>query len=152
MTTVLTYGTFDLLHIGHLNLLERLAERGDRLVVGVSSDEFNSSKGKKSLFNYQERSRLLGALSCVDEVFPEHSWEQKLDDIKHYQANVFGMGSDWQGKFDHLKPHCEVIYLPRTQNVSSTDLKRSLSQLDRKTVRKLKQGMDSLLDIIKAIE
>ena len=94
MTTVITYGTFDLFHVGHLALLERLADMGDRLIVGVSTDEFNLQKGKKSLFSYSERSRIVAALKCVDEVIAEVSWEQKIEDIKRFNVDIFGIGND----------------------------------------------------------
>jgi len=125
-TTILTYGTFDMFHIGHLNLLKRLAAMADRLVVGVSSDEFNELKGKKTLIPYAQRAAIVEGLKCVDQVFPEHNWEQKVDDIKKYEVTTFAMGDDWKGKFDFLGEHCKVVYLERTQNISTTELKRSL--------------------------
>lgn len=150
MTTIITYGTFDLMHIGHLNLLERLAAMGDKLIVAVSTDAFNQVKGKHSLFSYEERARLVGALACVDMVIPEHNWQQKEQDVKTYQVDIFGIGNDWQGKFDHLT--CEVVYLQRTPTISSTQLKRSLSQIDPEAIKQIKQGLDSVLDIVKALE
>ncbi|WP_438864916.1 adenylyltransferase/cytidyltransferase family protein [Neptunicella sp.] len=150
MTTVITYGTFDLMHIGHLNLLERLAAMGDELIVAVSTDEFNQVKGKHSLFSYEERARLVGALACVDKVIPEHNWQQKEQDVKAYQVDIFGIGNDWQGKFDHLP--CEVVYLERTPTISTTQLKRSLSQIDPEAIRQIKQGLDGVLNIVKALE
>ena len=152
MKTILTYGTFDLLHIGHLNMLERLAELGDALIVGVSTDEFNQLKGKKSVYSYADRARIVESLKCVSKVIPENSWEQKTADIAHFEVDVFGIGSDWQGKFDHLKEHCEVVYLDRTSNISTTELKKSLSQLDSDTIQRIKSGLDSVLEIVKAIE
>lgn len=125
-TTILTYGTFDMFHIGHLNLLKRLSAMADRLVVGVSSDEFNELKGKKTLIPYAQRAAIVEGLKCVDQVFPEHNWEQKVDDIKKYEVTTFAMGDDWKGKFDFLGEHCKVVYLERTQNISTTELKRSL--------------------------
>jgi glycerol-3-phosphate cytidylyltransferase len=124
--TILTYGTFDLFHVGHLNLLKNLASLGDRLVVGVSTDEFNAIKGKKTVIPYTERAAIVGALKYVDEVLPEHSWEQKRSDIKRVHAQVFAMGDDWVGKFDELRDLCEVLYLPRTKDISSTDIKAAL--------------------------
>ncbi len=126
MKTVLTYGTFDLFHIGHLNLLERLSRMGDRLIVGVSSDSFNKQKGKSSLFPYEERARIISSLYCVEYVFPELNWFQKPEDIKQYDVDVFGIGDDWKGKFDYLDEYCKVVYLPRTENISSSSLKESL--------------------------
>lgn len=126
MKTVITYGTFDILHIGHINLLRRARELGDRLVVGLSSDEFNRGKHKSSLLNYENRKAVLESIRYVDEVFPEHTWEQKVDDIRRYGAAVFVMGHDWQGKFDFLAEHCEVFYLQRTEDISTTDIKKSI--------------------------
>ncbi|HEY8419954.1 MAG TPA: glycerol-3-phosphate cytidylyltransferase [Clostridia bacterium] len=124
MIKVLTYGTFDLLHYGHINLLQRAKALGDYLVVGLSTDEFNEIKGKKSYFNYAERKRMLEALRCVDLVIPEESWEQKINDIKEFKIDIFVMGDDWRGKFDFLKDYCEVIYLPRTPEISTTKIKK----------------------------
>jgi len=127
MKTVITYGTFDILHIGHINLLRRARELGDRLVVGLSSDEFNQGKHKSSLLNYENRKVVLESIRWVDEVFPEHNWEQKTGDIKKYGADIFVMGHDWEGKFDFLSEVCLVHYLPRTEDISTTEIKRSLS-------------------------
>lgn len=152
MKTVLTYGTFDLFHIGHLNMLQRLRALGDKLIVGVSSDAFNEIKGKKSIFSYDERAQIVAALSCVDLVIPEHSWQQKQQDIQEHQVDIFGIGSDWQGKFDELETMCQVVYLPRTPTISTTELKKSLSKVDAETIAQIKQGLDSVLSIVKAIE
>jgi glycerol-3-phosphate cytidylyltransferase len=127
MKTVITYGTFDILHVGHINLLRRARALGDRLVVGLSSDEFNQGKHKSSLLNYENRKVVLESIRWVDEVFPENNWEQKVDDIRRYGADVFVMGHDWEGKFDFLSEFCKVHYLPRTEDISTTDIKRSLS-------------------------
>jgi glycerol-3-phosphate cytidylyltransferase len=127
--TVITYGTFDLFHVGHVRLLERARALGDRLLVGLSTDEFNSLKGKNATFNYSDREVILRALRFVDDVFPEQSWDQKVDDIKSRSADVFVMGSDWQGQFDYLKAHCEVVYLPRTPEISSTDIRVSIRKM-----------------------
>lgn len=124
--TVITYGTFDILHIGHINLLRRARALGDRLVVGLSSDEFNRGKHKSSLLNYENRKVVLESIRWVDEVFPEHNWEQKVEDIRKYRADIFVMGHDWQGKFDFLSEICQVHYLPRTEEISTTEIKRSL--------------------------
>lgn len=125
--TVLTYGTFDLFHIGHLKLLQRLKELGDELIVGVSTDEFNAIKGKKTVIPYDQRALIVENIKCVDMVIPEENWEQKVDDIKRYNIDVFAMGNDWDEKFDFLKEYCDVIYLPRTQNISTTRLKQELN-------------------------
>ncbi|MDN4500900.1 adenylyltransferase/cytidyltransferase family protein [Alteromonadaceae bacterium BrNp21-10] len=152
MKTVLTYGTFDLFHVGHLNMLQRLRAMGDKLIVGVSSDTFNEIKGKKSLYSYDERAQIVAALSCVDEVFPENNWQQKQQDIVEYAVDIFGIGSDWQGKFDELEDLCQVVYLPRTPTISTTELKKSLSKVDADSILQIKQGLDSVLNIVKAIE
>jgi glycerol-3-phosphate cytidylyltransferase len=121
--TVITYGTFDLFHVGHLNLLRRLKSFGDRLVVGVSSGEFNALKGKITVMPYAHRAEIVSAVRYVDGIFPEECWEQKRDDVLREKAGIFAMGSDWIGKFDDLKDLCEVVYLPRTENISSTEVK-----------------------------
>jgi glycerol-3-phosphate cytidylyltransferase len=125
---VLTYGTFDMFHIGHLNLLNRLKSLGDKLIVAVSTDEFNSIKGKKTLIPFEQRALIVQNIKCVDMVISEKNWEQKIDDIKKYNVDIFAMGDDWKGKFDFLKEYCEVIYLPRTQNISTTELKKELNK------------------------
>lgn len=124
--TVITYGTFDLFHIGHLNLLKRLKSLGDKLIVAVSTDEFNELKGKKTLMPYAQRAEIVGSIKYVDEVIPEENWEQKIDDVKKYGVNIFAIGNDWSGKFDFLNEYCEVVYLERTENISSSDLKKAL--------------------------
>ena len=120
MTTVLTYGTFDLFHIGHLRLIERLAGLGDRLVVGVSTDEFNAGKGKRSVVSYDDRAAIVGAIKGVDLVLPERSWDQKRADIVEHGVDLFVMGDDWAGKFDEFRDVCEVVYFDRTPAVSTT--------------------------------
>ena len=125
---VLTYGTFDMFHIGHLNLLNRLKSLGDKLIVAVSTDEFNSIKGKKTLIPFEQRALIVQNIKCVDMVISKKNWEQKIDDIKKYNVDIFAIGDDWQGKFDFLKDYCEVIYLPRTQNISTTELKKELNK------------------------
>ena len=124
--TVMTYGTFDVVHIGHINLLRRARALGDRLVVGLSTDEFNNTKHKSSLLNYENRKAVLEAMRYVDLVVPEASWEQKVDDMKRYEVTTFVMGDDWDGKFDFLREFCEVRYLARTPEISSTEIKQSL--------------------------
>jgi len=122
---VITYGSFDLLHYGHINLLRRARQMGDYLVVGLSTDSFNALKGKQCYFTYEEREQLLEAVRYVDLVIPETCWEQKLEDIKAYHIDVFVIGDDWKGEFDFLKEHCRVVYLPRTPEVSTTQIKNS---------------------------
>lgn len=126
MKRVLTYGTYDLLHFGHINLLKRAKDLGDYLVVGISTDEFNDLKGKKSYFSYEKREYMLESVKYVDKIIPENSWEQKIEDIKKYNIDIFVMGDDWKGKFDYLKEYCEVVYLPRTEGVSTTEIKENL--------------------------
>ena len=126
MKKVLTYGTFDLFHIGHINLLKRAKELGDYLVVGVSTDEFNNIKGKKSVFSFQDRKKIIESLKCVDEVIEENNWDQKISDIKNLNIDTFVIGDDWEGKFDFLSEFCEVIYLKRTENISTTYIKENL--------------------------
>lgn len=120
---ILTYGTFDLLHKGHINLFSRAKKLGDVLVVGLSTDEFNREKGKRSYFTFSERYKLLRLVPSIDLIIPESSWEQKIDDINKYNIDIFVIGSDWTGKFDYLKDYCEVVYLPRTDNISSSQIK-----------------------------
>ena len=128
MKRVITYGTFDLLHYGHINLLKRAKALGDYLIVALSSDEFNAIKGKKSFFPYEQRKTLLEAIRYVDLVIPEDTWEQKISDIKEYHIDVFVMGDDWTGKFDYLKDEgVEVVYLPRTPEISTTEIKQGLN-------------------------
>lgn len=124
--TIITYGTFDMFHIGHLNLLRRLKVRASKLIVAVSTDEFNKEKGKKTLIPYEQRVEIVSSIKYVDVVIPEYSWDQKTSDIKNYSVDVFAIGDDWRGKFDFLKDYCEVEYLTRTSNISTTELKRSL--------------------------
>ena len=128
MKRVITYGTFDLLHYGHINLLRRAKALGDYLIVVLSTDEFNwNEKRKKCYFPYEVRKQLLEAIRYVDLVIPEENWEQKISDVKEYHVDTFVMGDDWKGKFDFLKPYCEVVYLPRTPEISTTQIKRDLN-------------------------
>lgn len=126
MKTVLTYGTFDLLHVGHIRLLERAKALGDHLIVGLSTDEFNAMKHKSSFLPYEQRKEILESIRYVDKVIAETCWEQKASDIQKYKVDVFVIGDDWAGEFDFLKQHCEVIYLPRTLDISSSSLKGQL--------------------------
>lgn len=129
---ILTYGTFDLLHYGHIRLLKRARELGDYLIVAVSTDEFNVIKGKKSYHDYETRKKMLEAVRYVDLVIPEENWEQKINDVKDYKVDVVVMGSDWAGsdKFDYLKEYCEVVYLDRTEGISTTKIKQELGLRD----------------------
>ncbi|MDP0929551.1 glycerol-3-phosphate cytidylyltransferase [Paracoccus onubensis] len=138
MRRVLTYGTFDTLHYGHIRLLQRARALGDYLIVGLSTDEFNIGKNKQAFHSWEERKAHLEALRYVDLVIPEKTWEQKPDDVKLYHVDVFTMGTDWKGKFDELGALCEVIYLERTNGISSTMIRTSL------------QSDDSSVDIVNA--
>ena len=127
MKKIITYGTFDLLHYGHINLLKRAKQMGDYLIVCLSTDEFNkNSKNKECYFSYEIRKQLLESIRYVDLVIPENNWNQKIDDIKEFGIDTFVMGDDWKGKFDFLKDYCEVIYLPRTKEISTTKIKKDL--------------------------
>ncbi|KRN03062.1 cytidylyltransferase [Levilactobacillus senmaizukei DSM 21775 = NBRC 103853] len=126
MKKVITYGTFDLLHKGHIRLLERAKALGDDLTVCVSSDEFNAEKGKRAYTSYEDRKYILEAIKYVDRVIPEKSWDQKIKDVQDNDIDIFVMGDDWKGKFDFLKDYCEVVYLPRTEGISTTKIKHDL--------------------------
>lgn len=123
---VITYGTFDLLHYGHINLLRRAKELGDYLIVALSTDDFNKIKGKESYFPYEQRKLLLESIRYVDQVIPERSWNQKIDDIISYNVDILVMGNDWLGKFDFLRDYCQVVYLPRTEEISTTKIKSDI--------------------------
>lgn len=131
MRRVITYGTFDLLHYGHIRLLQRCKEQGDYLVVALSTDEFNAGKGKESFFSYTDRKNMLEAIRYVDLVIPEETWEQKASDIERFHIDTFVMGDDWMGEFDFLKGRCEVVYLPRTPEISTTRIKNDLAAQPR---------------------
>lgn len=129
MKRVITYGTYDLLHYGHINLFRRAKALGDYLIVAVSTDEFNwNEKGKKCYFTYEERKAMVEAIRYVDLVIPETCWEQKKTDIAEFKVDIFVMGDDWKGKFDFLKDQCEVVYLPRTPEISSSKVKSDLKK------------------------
>ncbi|QHA93641.1 glycerol-3-phosphate cytidylyltransferase [Bacillus sp. N1-1] len=129
MKKIITYGTFDLLHWGHLNLLKRAKDLGDYLIVAISSDEFNALKNKKSFHSFENRKYILEAVRYVDEVIAEENWEQKLSDIDLYDVDLFVMGDDWEGEFDFLKEKCEVVYLERTPGISTTQVKKELASV-----------------------
>ena len=132
-------------HIGHLKLLQRLAELGDELIVAVSTDEFNNIKDKTVLIPYEQRAEIISNIKCVDKVTAEESWDQKVSDIKKYNISLFAMGDDWQGKFDFLKEHCEVEYLSRTKDISTTQLKKSLTSF-------LSISKEDILGVFKVIK
>lgn len=126
MKKVITYGTFDLIHKGHINILKRAKEMGDHLTVAISSDEFNANKGKQAFYDYETRKLILESIRYVDQVIPEKFWEQKIHDVQNLNIDTFVIGDDWEGKFDFLKDYCEVIYLPRTEGISTTQIKEQL--------------------------
>ncbi|WP_281951145.1 glycerol-3-phosphate cytidylyltransferase [Nitrosophilus kaiyonis] len=148
MKRVITYGTFDLFHIGHLNLLKRAKSLGDELIVGVSTDEFNAIKGKFSFIPYKDRVEIVKSIQYVDKVIPEKSWDQKIEDIKKYKIDILVMGDDWSGKFDFLKDFCDVIYLDRTKDVSSTELKNKLKYLIDIDISKVQESIEVLKKIV----
>jgi glycerol-3-phosphate cytidylyltransferase len=141
---ILTYGTFDMFHVGHLALLKRLKALGNRLIVAVSTDEFNAIKGKQTIIPYAQRAAIVEAIKYVDKVIPETHWEQKESDIETYNVDIFAMGDDWEGKFDFLKPKCEVIYLKRTAGISSSALKETLNKISKIDVEDLHKSFEIL--------
>ena len=143
--TIITYGTFDMFHIGHLKLLQRLKDMADTLIVAVSTDEFNEGKGKSTLIPFEQRAEIVHNIKCVDIVIAEKSWEQKVDDIKKYNIDIFAIGDDWKGEFDFLEEHCEVAYLSRTSDISTTQLKKSLTNF-------LSTPKDEIINAIKILE
>jgi len=145
---VLTYGTFDLFHIGHLRLLERLRDLGDHLTVAVSTDEFNALKGKTSLVPYADRAALVAACRFVDAVIPESTWGQKREDVVRLGVDVFGMGGDWEGHFDELGDVCQVVYLPRTAGISSTTIKDRLKVFDAESLQSLKTAIETAQQVL----
>ncbi|MEK4968351.1 MULTISPECIES: glycerol-3-phosphate cytidylyltransferase [unclassified Cytobacillus] len=126
MKKIITYGTFDLLHWGHINLLKRAKSLGDHLTVAISSDEFNKLKSKESYHSYENRKMILESIRYVDKVIPENTWEQKVEDVIKHNIDIFVMGDDWEGKFDYLNEYCDVIYLPRTVGISTSQIKKDL--------------------------
>jgi glycerol-3-phosphate cytidylyltransferase len=144
MKRVITYGTFDMFHIGHLELFKRLKGLGDELIVAVSTDEFNALKGKKTIIPYAQRAKIVEAIRYVDKVIPENNWKQKKEDIKKYNIDIFAMGNDWEGKFDALEEYCEVVYLKRTDGISSTDLKEKLENISDTNVQEIVNVLEIL--------
>lgn len=145
---VITYGTFDLFHVGHLSILRRLRALGDELVVAVSTDEFNAVKGKKTVVRFEDRLEIVRNLRCVDRVIPETHWDQKAGDVQRHGITTFGMGDDWKGKFDFLREHCDVVYLPRTVGVSSTEMKRLINVLDQSHVSELRRAFEMIGSVV----
>lgn len=151
MKKVITYWTFDILHKWHINILKRAKEMWDYLIVWISSDEFNNLKNKKSFYSYEERKFLLESIKYVDEVIPENDRIQKKEDIKKYSINTFVMWDDWKWKFDELKNLCEVIYLPRTPEISTTKLKSLIWDMNNENIEKLEEVISALKDFKKII-
>ncbi|MBF5052757.1 glycerol-3-phosphate cytidylyltransferase [Alloalcanivorax venustensis] len=149
MKVVLTYGTFDIFHVGHVRLLRRLKALGDRLIVGLSTDEFNALKGKSALMRFEDRREVLEAVDAVDLVIPESSWDQKIDDVREHNVDIFGIGDDWEGKFDFLKPHCEVVYLSRTHGISSSSIKALTSGLSIENIQQMRDSVEVLRNVLK---
>lgn len=142
--TILTYGTFDMFHVGHLKLLKRLKTLGTKLIVAVSTDEFNELKGKNTIIPYAQRASIVEAIKYVDMVIPEDNWEQKILDIKTHNVDIFAMGDDWKGKFDFLSEFCDVVYLERTEGVSSSELKDKLQKISNINIDDLSQAFKIL--------
>ena len=151
MKKVITYGTFDLLHLWHINIFQRARELWDYLVVWISSDEFNKIKWKKSFFSFDERKKILESIKYVDEVIAEDNWEQKINDIKSHNIDVFVMWDDWEWKFNELKEFCEVKYLPRTKEISSTKIKTILKWLNVRVLDNLKESINLLEELKKVL-
>lgn len=148
MTTILTYGTFDLLHAGHIRLLRRLEKLGDQLIVGLSTDDFNRrEKGKESIFSYDERHEIVSALAMVDVVIPEKIWAQKTQDIADHDVDIFAIGDDWAGKFDYLEDRVQVVYTPRTPDISSTSVRTAMESLGREKQRALVNALEHTLTL-----
>ncbi len=151
MKKIITYGTFDLLHKGHINILKRAKDLWDHLTVAISSDEFNKIKNKTSFYSFEERKFLLEAIKYVDEVIPENDWEQKTRDVQERNIDIFVMGDDWEWKFDFLKDFCEVQYLPRTEGISTTKLKSTLKWINNENINKIEEVLDALKEFRKIL-
>jgi glycerol-3-phosphate cytidylyltransferase len=147
----ITYGTFDLFHVGHVRILKAARELASELYVGISTDEFNAGKGKHSVIPFAQRVEIVEACRWADHVFAEESWEQKEADVKRFDADLFLMGDDWRGKFDFLAPHCTVMYLPRTPDVSSTEIKQLLSSFSEARVQELRDAVETIGFLVKAL-
>ena len=147
----MTYGTFDLFHVGHVRLLKRIRDLGDRLVVGLSSDEFNKVKGKKVIIPFADRKEILLSCRYVDDVFQENTWEQKREDIIREKAEIFAIGDDWAGKFDDLDDIVKVLYLPRTKDISTTELKTVIREINAEKLHEAKNVADHLVDLLRKI-
>lgn len=151
MTTIITYGTFDLFHVGHLRLFRRLKYLGDRVVVGCSTDQFNEKKGKTTIMPYEHRAEILNSITFVDLVIPESCWEQKRSDIGEYGVDIFAIGDDWAGTFDELEDICQVVYMPRTTDISTTEVKHMVQSIHQDQVGELKAAVSHLTEVIERI-
>lgn len=151
MKTIITYGTFDLYHVGHARLIERLSKLGDKLVIGCSTDSFNELKGKKTVMPYEHRREVLLSNKYVHSVFPEESWDQKIDDILREKADIFAMGDDWAGKFDYLSEYTSVVYLPRTQDISTTEIKIAIKEFNKEKIFEIKNQIKNLSRSIESL-
>lgn len=151
MKKIITYGTFDLLHKGHINILKRAKALWDHLTVAISSDEFNKLKNKTSFYGFEERKFLLEAIKYVDEVIPENDWEQKTRDVQEKNIDIFVMWDDWEWKFDFLKEFCEVQYLPRTEGISTTQLKSTLKWINNENINKMEEVLEALKEFRKIL-
>lgn len=148
---VLTYGTFDLLHVGHVRLLRRLKALGDTLIVGVSTDAFNAQKGKVSIYPFEERREIIESISFVDKVIAEEAWDQKSSDVKEYGVDILAMGDDWAGKFDTLSSEVEILYLPRTEGISTTDVRTVISRVEEDKLLALECAVDQVSRLVKKL-
>lgn len=151
MKTVITYWTFDILHKWHINILKRAKELWDYLIVWISSDNFNNIKNKKSFYSFEERKFILESIKYVDKVIPEENWEQKIEDIKKYDVDIFVMWDDWEGKFNSLKEYCEVTYLPRTPNISTTELKWVVKNLNNENIENIEKALEWIKELNKLL-
>ncbi len=152
MKTIITYGTFDMFHVGHVRLLSHVRSLGDKLIVGCSTDEFNAVKGKQTVIPFKDRVEVLQSSRFVDEVFAESCWNQKRADIIRWRADIFAIGNDWTGKFDDLSDICTVMYLPRTEGISSTELRDVVRGIGEDTRQRLRLAIEHLNDLIKGLE
>jgi glycerol-3-phosphate cytidylyltransferase len=148
----ITYGTFDLFHYGHLQLLRRVADLADQLIVGVATDEFNVIKGKRSMIAYEQRAEIVASLRMVDAVIPERNWEQKREDIETHDVDLFVIGNDWAGEFDDLGDLCDVVYLPRTSGISSTEIRDAVHVFSPAEVERLHHALEAISEVIRVFD
>lgn len=151
MKKILTYGTFDLFHVGHVRLLKRLKKLGDKLFIGLSSDDFNELKGKKTVMSFEQRKEILLSCKYVDDVFEESCWEQKRTDIIRTEADIFAMGDDWTGKFDDLSDIVDVVYLTRTEDISSTEVKSMVRMISDEHKHELQNSLEAMQMLVKKL-